>query len=539
MTTYYYDNNRGNDSNDGLSPETAWKELTKIATVASTGGDSHLLANDSFWQYDIATKVVLPVSWTGTKENPVIIGKYIVAGTTSSTKPKITWNKEIQANEWTYSAPDNAWVFVAAQNPGNLVYLRLADSWVASRVDGTQLPLASTHGRYSNNGTSLYLWAPSNIDPTTYYGKVVVGPTDTSFFSISTGRGWVKVQDLHFEDSGTAFLVYNNSSTQNGLVVENCSAKLTSVFIRGMGDSATSGANLVIRNCSVTDWGSAIIGIYTPSGTTMESFEVSNNSFHFGMNCYSQGAIYVQADVRNKGLIFGNTISNVNYGTPGKEADGSAIYTEIRSNNVDVYSNFVFDCHVALQDNSGAKSRWFGNLILNCKTAMKCTDESTNNAMHHEFYNNTCIVGADIPQKFGAGDPGTGHRTYKPSGTITKLNVQNNIFINLGAEASAAILTPQVTASSFNYSNNIVYNYTNVAMRQYSLVVESSPNSLITDPKLNSDFTLQLDSPAKNAGILLDNVRSFLQTSFSVPPSCGAFEYFTPRTAATTRTMRS
>lgn len=541
MATYYYDFNRGDDSNDGLTPETAWKNLTKIATVASAGGDKHLLVNDSVWEYDFNTRVVIPVSWTGTESNPVIIDSYIYPNTSSNQKPTIKWRKIIQANEWTYSAPDNAWVYTSPVNIGNLVLVRLNKTWVASRVDGTQLPLASIDGRYSNNGTSFYLYAPASMNPSEYYKEVLIGSSDSSFFSVSTGRGWVKFKNIHLEESGSGFLLYNNSSTPNGIYVENCSANFCSIFARAMGDSATAAATFICFNNTITNWGSACIAAYTPSGSTMTTIKIYDNTITTGMNNYSQGAIYIQANCIRKGQIFGNKIRDVNYGTVGKTADGSAIYAEIRANNLDIFSNYISDCHVAMQDNSGAFIRWYGNVIVNCKTAMKCTDESANNQMQHEFYNNTCIVGANILQKEGAGETGTGHRIFKESGTILSVKVKNNIFYNAGSERFlGAVLTATVTPSVSDYSYNLAYNYDNVAIRQYSLVVESSPNSILNiDPQLTPFNYLTSSSPAKYTGVKLENIKTYLQNNFDTPPSIGAYEYIRPRTAASTRTMRT
>lgn len=70
---YYVDSENGNDENDGLSPETAWKSLTKASSIRQlTEGGSILLKAGSVWngeQLSVRNAV-------GTEENPIVIGSY-------------------------------------------------------------------------------------------------------------------------------------------------------------------------------------------------------------------------------------------------------------------------------------------------------------------------------------------------------------------------------------------------------------------------------------------------------------------------------
>ena len=70
---YYVDSANGDDNNDGLSPETAWKSLTKASSIRQlTEGGSILLKAGSVWngeQLSVRNAV-------GTEENPIVIGSY-------------------------------------------------------------------------------------------------------------------------------------------------------------------------------------------------------------------------------------------------------------------------------------------------------------------------------------------------------------------------------------------------------------------------------------------------------------------------------
>lgn len=71
--TYYVDAENGDDSNDGTSPETAWKTLAKASSIRQLKeGGSILLKAGSVWNGEQLTVR----NAQGTEENPVVIGSY-------------------------------------------------------------------------------------------------------------------------------------------------------------------------------------------------------------------------------------------------------------------------------------------------------------------------------------------------------------------------------------------------------------------------------------------------------------------------------
>ena len=69
-TTYYLDAVRGNDSNAGTSPSTAWRTLSKLAAASPAPGDRVLLARGSTWTGP------LDLDASGTQERPVTVASY-------------------------------------------------------------------------------------------------------------------------------------------------------------------------------------------------------------------------------------------------------------------------------------------------------------------------------------------------------------------------------------------------------------------------------------------------------------------------------
>ncbi|RPI27883.1 MAG: right-handed parallel beta-helix repeat-containing protein [Acidobacteria bacterium] len=68
--THYVDGTAGSDSANGLSPQTAWKTLEKVNSVAFGPGDRLLFKGGSTFQGQLAPK------GSGTQDNPIIVDQY-------------------------------------------------------------------------------------------------------------------------------------------------------------------------------------------------------------------------------------------------------------------------------------------------------------------------------------------------------------------------------------------------------------------------------------------------------------------------------
>ena len=70
--TYYISSSTGNDGNDGMTEETAWKSLSKMSEIALGAGDQILLKKGDRW----VGGLVRLYSPAGTKEQPARLGTY-------------------------------------------------------------------------------------------------------------------------------------------------------------------------------------------------------------------------------------------------------------------------------------------------------------------------------------------------------------------------------------------------------------------------------------------------------------------------------
>ncbi len=72
--TSYYVSNNGNDSNDGKSPEKAWKSLSKVNSAALQEGDAVFFERGGLWRGQISAKRGVTYSAYGEGEKPKLYG---------------------------------------------------------------------------------------------------------------------------------------------------------------------------------------------------------------------------------------------------------------------------------------------------------------------------------------------------------------------------------------------------------------------------------------------------------------------------------
>lgn len=68
--TYHLDAEGGNDAADGLTRQSAWRSLERVAGVRLGGGDKLLLKSGAVW------KGTLRLAGTGEKDRPIVVGRY-------------------------------------------------------------------------------------------------------------------------------------------------------------------------------------------------------------------------------------------------------------------------------------------------------------------------------------------------------------------------------------------------------------------------------------------------------------------------------
>lgn len=139
--TYYVSNSLGNDANDGLSPETAWKSLGKLSSMTFMAGDMILLKRGDTW-----TGESLSLNGNDSKTNWINLSAY-----GAGDKPKIT----PYTSQSAIPAPDPA--NVAANGILYAIKLQDAAGW---KITGLEIGFAKSGIVYLNtaNGSRDGLW---------------------------------------------------------------------------------------------------------------------------------------------------------------------------------------------------------------------------------------------------------------------------------------------------------------------------------------------------------------------------------------------
>jgi len=228
MTTYYV-SNTGNDSNDGLAPETAWATVSKVRNFGLLSGDTVLFKRgDTFYGR----------LWLGaTYTLPVTIGAYGVGE-----KPKISGYKKVNnASSWVQHSA-NVWktdLTATGTFTGN------RDSWDTNvgflKLDGTiygvkRFALAELVAQWEFYSDSQYAYVYSTANPTSLKTDINIAINH----GIVDMKNNLIVKDLDIVGTGG----HGFSGNPNGMQILNCDIhEIGGSVLVGFGDGKTRYGN--------------------------------------------------------------------------------------------------------------------------------------------------------------------------------------------------------------------------------------------------------------------------------------------------------
>lgn len=120
-TATYYVSNNGNDSNDGLSPETAWKTIARVNQDTYIPGDKILFERGGEWE-----NTTLQPQGSGSAEAYITIGAY---GNETAHAPRISANGKVADAIYLY----------------NQQYWEICDLDISNNVEGTKMVAGDTN----------------------------------------------------------------------------------------------------------------------------------------------------------------------------------------------------------------------------------------------------------------------------------------------------------------------------------------------------------------------------------------------------------
>jgi hypothetical protein len=488
-TTYYLDATGGDDSNNGTSPETAWKSLDQIYLLTVVyhqifAGSQILLKAGETWDGQII------VSALGTASLPIILGKY---GTGAN--PILYGDMHTAA--WT-EVPGHPGIYQAAAGRGTTLYKAYEGTTELTVENEDSLDFDNpTDVETYLNGLAAGSWGPRymyGVTQTLVYVKTLDGsaPTNVKVFRdevihVSTSS-YFTIQDLDIRQTGYGIM----ADTSDHMTVQRVSVQDT----LQVGIALSSNVNnTAIQDCTTDRTGND--GIYS-----------------IGISL---------ANPNTNLSILRNTVSNVQHTVLGLQTygDGDCIGVQWQVNTL-------------IEDNScqHIRASCFSNDEETNDITRRnyCYAANSTSGLHgtgNAFYDNVIDVGDGTPSDvmsavdIGGGNPtvlynnviyggsSPGGSVFNPGGS-GQVIFRNNILYSTGTRllwwgnSNGASVSDN---NLFYFSGTPVFHYSSTdynSLAAYSAATGQDTHSIFADPKFTdpatSNFTLQASSPAINAG---------------------------------------
>lgn len=502
--TFYVDSENGDDSADGMTPETAWKTLTKVNETQLIGGDRILLKAGSVFEDQ-----ALSIKSGGTAENPIIIDMYDgdVVGAEAGERPHIKGNGknsfEYQGNQISYGL-----------HIKNASHVQVNNVEISNQGDTRKLSVGLCveaagcgvmQGVHINN---VYIHDVNG----TYEEKTL--PNGGLYYVVSDHSNNTRFDDIQVVNSivkrvsRTGISVGMTSSTDlwdghGGLIPQEVLY-------------AYAHTNVLIRNNYVEEaGGDAIVPMF--SIKPVIEYNISNgasqNTKHTSM--YNAGIW----PWRCEDAVFQY---NECYGTI-LNGDGQAYDCDWSRGTIYQYNyshdnegGFILICQSEVLDSI---VRY--NISQNDQRCLFLTS-NTHNA---DVYNNTFYIGEGLDTE-----------VVEDVGGVATL--KNNIFYNLGTS------TTTTWGRNFSYENNLYYGYDSTPKDSRKIIADpmfadpgTGGTGVLGDSAIDTlgGYRLQEDSPAIDAGLEIENNggRDYFGTPLADGKTdIGAAEYAEPVSTA-------
>ena len=459
----YYVSNSGNDSNDGLSEETAWKTIARVNQDTYIPGDEILFERGGKWE-----NTTLQPQGSGTADAYIKIGAYGDA----TARPKIAANGKVADALYLY----------------NQEYWEICDLDISNNVEGTKMvagdtnPTGNVTDRNNDEGSKLGDYRGIHIAGSDTKSLKGFKIHDVRIHDVSGIVSWIG--DTGVNDAGIGNNYgYDKSKRTGGILIESTEPK---------GDKSVSGNNytvfsdILIENCELVNnsFGGITIKQYNngykqSNGTGWANrnssggapdysdanwhphtnIVIRGNYINQGASAYACNGIYlcgVKDSVVEKNLLENigtcgielffadnvavqyNDISNVRWKGGGQDAN--AIDPDWRATNILIQYNYIHDCGEGIllcgvAYNSGT-IRY--NLIQDC----------TSSYIHYSMGSGYFQISNNV---FYRSKDGNGTSNFDPWGGGTASYVNNVFYDGKGTGFGFS------GGSSFSYYNNAYY----------------------------------------------------------------------------------
>ena len=202
----YYVANNGDDENDGLSPEKAWKTLAKVSETELCSGDGVFFKRGDLFRGQLITQMGVTYSAYGEGEKPKIYGSE-----RNYAEDKNFWKKTDKENVYVSSDTFDADVGVIIFDDGKYYTFKQIENFRG--FDGELKE--DLHMLHSKTDKHVYLYSVS--DPNYRFFETEISPGRNGIRGNGNG---VTVDNICLRYTGAHGLGYGNNTT--GLTVQNC-----------------------------------------------------------------------------------------------------------------------------------------------------------------------------------------------------------------------------------------------------------------------------------------------------------------------------
>lgn len=539
---YYVDTTGGDDSNDGLSAQTAWKTAAKVNSMSFVPGDEILFKRGEIWRGEL----IVPSS--GEDRNPITFRAY-----GKGDKPIITGRGVIydwdNAGSWTlYSG--NIWYFSLGHFPYRL--------WLSGQEykKAESLEEIDTQSRwyYDNDNYILYVYAISN--PATYYSAIEEVCSRKAVIRIRE-KDYITIREL---DLRGGYYTINIAGSDHIIVEDNNIGLDSGVFgVLVLSQKNNLSQYGIIRNNTI-DSGYKLYCDYYPITWAFEGVSLRDGTQYWQVHDniiknWHHGGFNVknlkQPDyptIYNKFYRNYITAPDISYGrafaTVGKEI-GACQYNEFYRNYIyktTVRSqiggdhNLIYYNIIDTMTNSGAKTYGTAGGI-----SLEQMFKGDGICYYNKIYNNVI---------YNTDEPGIRVDSYGLDDKVKGNEIINNIMIDCGKNSKYASrmnigMSVNKHISENIFKNNLIYTSgvdeavyykgTRMSIHEFNntppLDGDTIADNIQQDPLLvdiqNRDFKLQSDSPCIDVGIDVGLTQDF--DGNLIPqgsaPDIGAYEY--------------
>jgi len=545
VTTYYVKTG-GDDSETGVSGDSAWETVSKVNGETFAAGDSILFNRGDEWSERLVppssgnTTSQITFGAFGAGERPIITCRAVFTG--SGTE-----------ENWVAGVTD---VWYLTINSGNPLRVWL-DSTEYTEADDEDSVDSDDRWFYGSSGTRLYVYGVSNP----FNDQVVEGSIAVQFRNygvLMDDVGYLTFQELDVRAGINSIALAANVGSVDGLIIEDCDVGMdgsVGVYINGFVAASTCNDG-VIRRCTI-DSGLALQEPEHGDRTTMNGVMIVANGsnweaygntvkdfYHSGMQIEG---ITTRESRYNK--FHDNTISgaSITYmrGVACSGADGTCQFNEF-------YNNLIQDT-TARNQIAGDFNSFYYNIVDTVTNSPMTGNNGTaqgfslepltpDNCHDNKLYNNVI---------YNTEEEGIRLHTYTTE-TVYNNDVANNVMMNCGNNTEvdpngmtdiALVVTNDNDISNNLIRNNLMfsdgvadlvrYRGTDMTVAEFNAAAAQGDtvsgniggDPLFTDAG-NADFTTASTSPTIDAGVVVGLTTDIIGSPVpqGASPDIGAYE---------------